>query len=81
MQFGRNERTDSSKNGGLEFLRVQLSPAMDGSIFVTVTGTRVEEAEKEAFELVDEDIESRHVETLDAALALINRHTRLAFQR
>jgi hypothetical protein len=63
----------------IEFLRVQLSPAIDGSIFVALTTTAVDEPEPECFELVEQELASGQVSTLDAALAFIREHARQSF--
>ncbi len=60
-----------------EFLRVQLAPAPDGSIFVALTATSVEETD-ECFELVDQEIASEKASGIDAALAMIAEHARRA---
>ena len=67
------------ENRPIEFLRVQLSPAIDGSIFVALTATSVDELEPECFELVEQELASNHVSTLDAALAFISKHARQSF--
>jgi hypothetical protein len=54
---------------------------MDGSIFVGVTATSVDEPESEQFELIDQELVSDHVPTIDAALALISEHARQTFSR
>lgn len=63
----------------IEFLRVQLSPSVNGSIFVALTATAVDEPEPECFELVEQELASGQVLTLDAALAFIREHARHSF--
>ena len=66
-------------NRPIEFLRAQLSPARDGSIFVAPTTTTVDEPEPECFELIEQELASDQVSTLDAALAFISEHARRSF--
>jgi hypothetical protein len=54
-----------------EFLRAQLSPTGDGRIFVAVTATVVDDNEPQ---LLDRELVSDCVATIDAALALIAEH-------
>lgn len=60
----------------LEFLRIELSPALDGRIFVALTATTVDEEEPQ---LLDQEIASDHAATIDDALLLITQHARAAF--
>ncbi len=60
----------------LEFLRVQLSPALDGHIFVALTATVVDDQEPE---LLDQEIAFNNVATIDDAIALIGQHARFIF--
>ena len=75
---GRNAAAHS-RNRSIEFLRAQLSPAVDGSIFVALTATSVDELEPECFELVEQEVASDQVSTLDAALAFIGEHVQRSF--
>lgn len=68
-----------SKKRPIEFLRVELSPAIDGTIFVVVIATSVEEPSPDAFELLDQELVSDHVPTVEAALVLIGEYVRQAF--
>jgi hypothetical protein len=63
----------------VEFLRVELSPAKDGSVFVAVRATSVDEPEQECFELIEHELANDHVSTIDAALALVCEHARRSF--
>lgn len=81
MQFdieGR-DRAVSQKPNTVEFLRVQLAPTLDGSIFVGLTATSVDEAEG-GFVLVDQEITNEKASGIDAALAIIAEHARRALQ-
>ncbi len=59
-----------------EFLRAELSVALDGRMFVTLVATVVDEQEPQ---LLDQEIVRDQVATIDAALALISEHARAAF--
>lgn len=63
----------------IEFLRVEFSPAKDGTVFVAVRATSVDETEEECFELIEQELASDHVSTIDAALALVIEHARRSF--
>ena len=67
------------KNLPIEFLRVELSPAKDGSVFVAVRATSVDEPEQECFELIEQELASDQVATIEAALALVSEHARRSF--
>ena len=69
----------TSKILPIEFLRVELSPAKDGTVFVAVWATSVDEPEQECFELVEQELASDQVPTIDAALALVSEHARRSF--
>lgn len=58
-----------------EFFRVELSPLADGQIFVSLTATTVDDEEPE---LLDQEIASQRVDSLDAALALVRTHLHIA---
>jgi len=58
----------------VEFLRVELSSLADGNIFVALTATTVDPDDAQ---LLDQEIASDCVTTLDAALALIRDHVRI----
>lgn len=58
-----------------EFFRVELSPLADGQIFVSLTATTVDDEEPE---LLDQEIASQRVDSLDAALALVRTHLLVA---
>jgi hypothetical protein len=63
----------------IEFLRVELSPARDGSVFVAVRATSVDEPEQECFELIEQELASDQVPTIEAALAIVSEHARRSF--
>ena len=59
-----------------EFFRIELAPLADGTFFVSLTATTVDDEEPQ---LLDQEIASGHVATIDAALALISEHARFVF--
>ena len=63
----------------IEYLRVQLAPGPDGSIYVALTATSVDESD-ECFELIDQEIASEKASGIDAALAMIAEHAHRALQ-
>lgn len=74
-------RTDAAppKIPPIEFLRVELSPLKDGTLFVAVRATSVDELQPECFELVDLELANDQVPTIEAALALVSEHARRSF--
>jgi hypothetical protein len=58
-----------------EFFRVELSPTTEGKIFVSLTATTVDEDEPQ---LLDQEIATEHVATIDDVLALIRAHVHIA---
>ncbi len=58
-----------------EFFRIELAPLADGTIFVSLTATTVDEDEPQ---LLDKEIASDRVATIDELLALIRVHVRIA---
>ncbi len=54
----------------VEFYRIELAPIADGNIHVSLTATTVDEEEPQ---LLDREIASDRVATIDDALALIRR--------
>jgi hypothetical protein len=72
--------TAAAPTHAIEFLRVQLSPAADGSIFVALTATSVDDT-NDCPELVDQEIASERASGIDAAIAVIAEHARRALQR
>lgn len=79
--FDNHGRGDAAahKTSSIEFLRVELSPTKDGSVFVAVRATSVDEPEQECFELVEQELARNQVPTIDAALALVCEHARRSF--
>ena len=63
---------------GAEFLRVELSPLADGNVFVALTATTIDSEEPQ---LLDQEIASERVASIDDVLALIRRHVRIANPR
>ncbi len=63
----------------IEFLRIELSPLSGGRLCVAVRATTVDEPEPECFELVEQELASDQVPTIDAALALVSEHARRSF--
>ncbi len=59
---------------GAEFLRIEVSPLADGNLFVAMTATVVDEQEPQ---LLDQEIASDRVATIDEVLALIRAHVRV----
>ena len=58
----------------LEFLRIELAPLIDGEILVSLTATTVDEEEPQ---LLDQEIASVRVSTIDELLTLIRTHVRI----
>jgi hypothetical protein len=59
---------------GAEFLRIELCPLADGLLFVAMTATTVDSEEAQ---LLDQEIASERVATIDQVLALIREHVRI----
>ena len=59
----------------VEFFRIELSPLADGKVFVSMTATTVDEEEPQ---LLDQEIASDRVTTIDDVLALIRAHVRVS---
>lgn len=59
-----------------EFCRVELAPLAGGGFFVSLTATTVDDEEPQ---LLDQEIASDRVATIEAALAFISEHARLVF--
>jgi len=58
-----------------EFFRIELAPLADGTIFVSLTATTVDEDEPQ---LLDQEIASDRVATIDELLTLIRAHIHIA---
>jgi hypothetical protein len=58
----------------IEFVTIQLMPLADGHLSVALKSTVFDETE---FDLVDEEIVSERVTTLDELVALIRAHVRI----
>jgi hypothetical protein len=61
--------------GDVEFFRIELAPLDDGRIHVALTATTVDETEPQ---LLDQEIASGRVATIDEVLALIRGHVRVS---
>ena len=59
-----------------EFFHIQLAPLADGKIFVSLTATTVDDEEPQ---LLDQEIASDRIATVDELLALIREHAHLVF--
>lgn len=60
-----------------EFFRVELAPLADGQLFVSLIATTVDEEEPQ---LLEQEIASDRVATIDDVLMLIRTHVRFAHQ-
>jgi hypothetical protein len=60
-----------------EFFRIELASLADGMILVFLTATTVDEDEPQ---LLDQEIASERVATLDDLLALIRQHVQLGIR-
>ena len=60
---------------GAEFLRVELSQLADGNVLVALTATTIDSEEPQ---LLDQEIASERVASIDDVLALIRQHVRIA---
>jgi hypothetical protein len=65
----------SSVIQGADFLRMELSPQIDGKLLVALTATTVDQEEPE---LLDQEVAFQRVDTLDDVIALIRAHVRIA---
>lgn len=61
----------------LEFFTIQLSPLADGNVFVAMTATMVDDQDAQ---LLNQEIASDRVATIDDALALIAERVRASSQ-
>ena len=57
-----------------EFFRIELAPLADGHVFVSLTATTVDAEEAQ---LLDQEVASEPVTTIDELLALIRAHVRV----
>jgi len=76
LDIHRREIAAPSALPGVELLRIELAPLVDGCIFVSLTATTVDDEEPQ---LLDQEIASDRVATIEAALALISERVRLVF--
>ena len=59
----------------IEFVTIQLMPLSDGTTSVSLKSTIFDDSD---YQLVDQDIASERVSTLDDLLAVIRSHVRVA---
>jgi hypothetical protein len=59
----------------VEFCRIELCPLADGKVLVSVTATTFDDEEPQ---LLDQEIISERVTTIDDVLALIRTHVAIA---
>jgi len=71
LQSGRRPTAIES----MEFCRIELFPLSDGRILVSLTATLVDDQEPQ---LLDQEIVSECVTTIDDVLALIRAHVAIA---
>lgn len=64
----------------LEFFRVQLSRGENGAMLISCGATYVDEVAPDEFEMVDQELSSERVPTIEEALALVTEQARRAFQ-
>jgi hypothetical protein len=55
----------------IQFYAVEITPLADGCVFVGVGATICEPVDDDGFELVNMDVASARVDTIDQALAVI----------
>jgi hypothetical protein len=60
---------------GAEFLRIELSARTDGQFLASLTATTVDEDEPQ---LIDQEIATERVASIDELLTLIKTHVRIA---
>lgn len=70
-------RSPAAATSPLEFLRVELSPSSDGTVFVALTATVLDPDEPQ---LLDQEIASDKVTTLDQVLQLLRTYVRITAQ-
>ena len=63
---------------GVEFIRMELAPQIDGKVLVSLTATTVDEEEPQ---LLDQEIACDRVVSLDDIIALIRTHVRVVPDR
>jgi len=60
---------------GVDFVRMELSPQIDGKILISLTATTVDDEEPQ---LLDQEVAFERVDTLDDVIALIRTHVSIA---
>ena len=63
---------------GVEFIRMELAPQIDGKVLVSLTATTVDEEEPQ---LLDQEIACDRVVSIDEIIALIRTHVRVVPDR
>jgi hypothetical protein len=74
LDIHRRETAAPNDPPGLEFLRIELAPLIDGAILVSLTATTVDD---EVPELLDQEVACVRVSTIDELLTLIRTHVRI----
>ncbi len=70
-------RSTAAATSPLEFLRVELSPSIDGAVFVALTATVLDPDEPQ---LLDQEIVSDKVTTLDQLMQLLRTYVQITVQ-
>jgi hypothetical protein len=70
-------RSSAAPASPLEFLRVDLSPLIDGSVFVALTATMLDPDEPQ---LLDEEVASKNITSIDQLMELLRTHVRISAQ-
>lgn len=71
LDIHRRETAAPNALPDLEFLRIELAPLIDGAVLVSLTATTVDEEEPQ---LLDQEIASVRISTIDELVALIRTH-------
>jgi hypothetical protein len=69
------EAAPYATKSSIEFLRCELAPGKDGTLFLRIDATSVEET-GDQFELIEQLLGNEKVASLQAALDLISEHAR-----
>lgn len=70
-------RSSAALSLPLEFLRIELSPSSDGTVFVALTATVLDPDEPQ---LLDQEIVSDKITALDQLLQLLRTYVRITVQ-
>ena len=71
--YGRTSAAPAALPASVEFFHVRISPLAAGDMFISLTATTVDEDEPQ---LLDQEIASASVTTIDEVLAIIKAHVR-----